>query len=88
MSNSDSIRITFIIKDRRIKFSNNCVSHNIIGGIKCLVYKGSLSTKSPDFCPKCGGANKYYDIIKHGFKCLRIKLPRVSNQRTFLDLRK
>lgn len=88
MSNSHSIRITLNIKDKRIKFSNNCVSHKIIRGIKCLVYKGSLSTKSPEFCPKCGCVNKYYDIIKHGFKCIRIKLPRVSNQRTFLDLRK
>lgn len=88
MSNSHSIRITLNIKDKRIKFSNDCISHKNSRGIECLVYKGTLSPKDPHFFPKCGCVNKYYDIIKHRFKCIRIKLPRVSNPKTFLDLRK
>ena len=44
--------------------------------------------KTPDSCPKCGCVNQHFDIIKHGFKSIRVKMPRVSNQRTFLDLRK
>lgn len=88
MSISHSIRITLNIKDKRIKFSNNCVSHKLIRGVQCLVFKGFLSPKSPDFCPKCGCVNQHFDIIKHGFKCIRIKMPRVLNQKTFLDLSK
>lgn len=88
MSNSHSIRITLNIKDKRINFSENCVSHKIIRGVKCLVFKGTLSLKAPRSCPLCGCLNQSHDIIKHGFKTIRIKMPRVSNQRTFLELKK
>lgn len=88
MSMSHSIRLILNIKDKRVKFSKNCVFKKCINGIQCLVYKGTLSPNTPDSCPKCGCVNQHFDIIKHGFKSIRIKMPRVSNQRTFLDLRK
>ena len=88
MLNSHSLRITLNIKDKRIDFSDNCVSHKIFPCVKYLVFKGTLSLKAPRSCPICGSMNQSHDIIKHGSKTIRIKMPRISNQRTFLELKK
>ena len=85
---SHSIRLLLNIKDKRVKFSKNYLFKKTIKGTQCLIFRGTLSPKTPDLCPKCGCINHQFDIIKHGFKLIRIKLPRVSNQRTFLELKK
>lgn len=88
MSISHSIRNILNIKDQRITFNENVTSHQLIGGVQSLVFNATLAPHSPSFCPKCGCVNESFDIIKHGFKTIHIKLPRVSNQRTFLFLKK
>lgn len=86
MSTSHPIRLILDIKDKIIKFSKNCIFKKCINGIQCLVDKGTLPPNTPDSCPKCECVNQHFDIIKHGFKSIRITMPRISNQRTFLDV--
>ncbi len=88
MSISNSIRLTLNLKDKNIKFKENFVEEVNIKGVDTLVYSGTLSPDAPSFCPKCGCINKNYDIIKHGSKTVNIKMPRVSNRKVILRLKK
>lgn len=88
MSISNSIRLTLNLKDKNIKFKENFVEEVNIKGIDTLVYSGTLSPDAPSFCPKCGCINKNYDIIKHGSKTVNIKMPRMSNRKVILRLKK
>ena len=53
-----------------------------------LVYTGTLSPQTPKYCPKCGCINENYSIIKNGTKFTERKVPKVSNIRTIVRLRK
>lgn len=88
MSISNSIRISLNIKDPNITFDQNFVQEVPINGIISLVYNASLSPEAPSVCPKCGIINQNYDIIKNGSKYVHIKMPRVSNLKTILKLKK
>lgn len=52
------------------------------------VYCGTLSPEVSPFCPKCGCLNKKYDIIKNGSKTVSVRLPRISNRKVLLRLKK
>lgn len=88
MSISNSIRLTLNIKDENLNFSDNCVSEVMIDGVLSLVYEANLSPSTPNYCPKCGCMNSDFDIIKNGSKYVMIKLPRVSNRKTILKIKK
>lgn len=88
MSISNSIRLTLNLEDKNITFSNNPVKEQKINGVVTLVYYGKLSPKAPFSCPKCGCLNQNYDIIKNGSKLVNIKLPRISNRKVILRLKK
>ena len=88
MSISNCIRLTLNIKDKNIKFTENSVKEENINGVVSLIYNGILSPDAPAFCPKCGCLNEHYDIIKHGSKIVNIKLPRISNRKVILRLKK
>ena len=88
MSISHSIRLVLNIKDKNIKFDENFVVEEKIKEVETLIYKGTLSPKAPDYCPKCGCENSKFDIIKNGSKLVDIKLPRISNRKVILRLKK
>ncbi|CAM4363909.1 ISL3 family transposase [Erysipelothrix aquatica] len=88
MSISNSIRLTLNIKDPNITFDTNCIHELQIKGVLSLVYSAKLSPPTPNACPHCGVVNQDFSIIKNGSKFVTVKMPRVSNRRTFLRLKK
>lgn len=90
MSQSNYTRNILNIKDKNIKFEENCLETITINKIHIKVFHGKL-TYTPSKCPNC---NCIYEsnpetIIKYGYKknC-KIKLPKVSNFNTILVLDK
>lgn len=88
MSITNSIQITLQLKDENITFPENHVSEQIINGVKSLVYCGRLSPKTPSSCPLCGCVNIKHSIYRNGTKSVDIIMPRVSNMKTILRLKK
>jgi transposase len=87
MSLTDIILKTLNLKDKNIKFyENNWVTEEQIDGKRSLVYHGFLSY-TPNYCPLCGCIMDE-NIVKHGFKSSRIKIPNVSKLDTYLSLDK
>jgi transposase len=74
------------IKDKNIVFEEEFYTEEVIKGIGSKVFHGRL-TYTPKACSKCG-VKFDKDIIKHGFKTSRIKVPDVSNFVTYLKLKK
>jgi len=82
-------KIILNIKDKNIKFYNNCLNKQKINKNDTLIFHGYL-TYIPDFCPICGCINNgFNDIIKWNFKrnC-KIKIPNVSKYKAILLLDK
>ena len=88
MSMYNCISKTLNIKDNNITFENNCLTEEYRENSKVLVYTGTLSPQTPKCCPKCGCINENYSIIKNGTKFTETKVPKVSNIRTIVRLRK
>lgn len=86
MSLSNSILKSLNLKDINIKFYDNFISEVTIKDKRSLVYHAYLSY-IPDYCPKCGTLMDN-NIVKHGFKLSKIKLPSVSKLNTYLFLDK
>ena len=86
MSHNDSILSLLNLKDVNINFNESFLSEEIINGALAKVFHANL-TYSPDACYHCGSVFDN-NIIKHGFKSSRIKLPKVSGFDTYLKLKK
>ena len=89
MSNNDYILNLLNIKDKNITIFNNKVEEKVIKGVNYKIIEGIL-TYTPEACPCCGVANvSSEDIIKWGFrKNCKIKIPSISNCKSFLILHK
>ena len=86
MSNLNYITEILELKDKNIKFFENCYHKEKIKGVYHKVFDGIL-TYQPLCCEKCGVAfdNKFE---KHGFITSNIKIPDVSGFKTILRLKK
>lgn len=88
MSISNCIRELLNIKDKNIVFSDNCISFKKEDDIETQFIKGTLVNNIPSHCHKCGCVNELYSLIKNGTKTVSVKLPKVSNKKTVLLLKK
>ena len=84
MSISNCILKTLNLKDKNIKFEEEFVEERKIKGNRCLVYIGYLENNF-EFCPYCGSLNS---MKKNGTKTSLIKVPKVSELNTYLQLKK
>ena len=86
MSDLNYITEMLELKDKNIKFFENCYHKEKIKGVYHKVFDGIL-TYQPLCCEKCGVAfdNKFE---KHGFITSNIKIPDVSEFKTILRLKK
>ena len=86
MSDFNYITEMLELKDKNIKFFENCYHKEKIKGVYHKVFDGIL-TYQPLCCEKCGVAfdNKFE---KHGFITSNIKIPDVSGFKTILRLKK
>lgn len=88
MSYNDYIRNLLNIKDKNIYFNENLIQEKVIKGRNTKIISAIL-TYIPDYCHLCGVVNESHnDIIKWGFKSCNIKIPKVSNCDTILNLHK
>ena len=88
MSYNDYIRNLLNIKDKNIYFNENLIQEKVIKGRNTKIIFAIL-TYIPNYCPLCGVVNESHnDIIKWGFKSCKIKIPKVSNCNTLLNLYK
>ncbi len=89
MIHSHYTRNILNIEDKNIHFFENCLETKKIKGIVTKIFH-ALLTYTPDYCPICGTLSaSSNNIIKWGFKknC-KIKIPKVSNYNTILNLHK
>ena len=86
MSDLNHITEMLELKDKNIKFFENCYHKEKIKGVYHKVFDGIL-TYQPLCCEKCGVAfdNKFE---KHGFITANIKIPDISGFKTILRLKK
>ena len=84
MSINNCILKTLNLKDQNIKFSEDFLEERTIKDIRCLVYKGFLENHF-ECCSNCGCSNC---LKKYGTKSSLIKLPKVSELTTYLELTK
>lgn len=86
MSITNSITKLLNIKDKNLNFNENFLEERKIKGKRCLVIKGYLSN-SFEYCPKCGCVNDN-SIIKKGTKICMIKINKISELTSYLELTK
>ena len=86
MSLSNSITKLLNMEDPNLKFNENFLEERIIKGKRCLVINGYLSN-SFNSCPKCGCINNN-SIIKKGTKTSLIKINKISELTSYLELTK
>lgn len=86
MSQANFISNILNIKDKNIIFEKEFYTEEVIKGVGSKVFHGKL-TYTPKACSNCG-VKFDKDIIKHGFKTSRIKIPDVSNFASYLMLKK
>lgn len=83
---NNSILKTLNMKDENIIFSENFIKEEKIKGKRSLIYNGYLDSK-PEYCPNCGVV-KDEKMVKNGCKVSRIKIPKISELNSYLDLKK
>lgn len=86
MSLSNSITKLLNMEDPNLNFNENFLEERKIKGKRCLVIKGYLSN-SFDCCPKCSCINNN-SIIKKGTKTCIIKINKISELTSYLELTK
>ena len=86
MSISNSILKSLNMKDKNIIFNENFIENRKINGKKVLIYKGYLKNDY-EYCPACGYINDK-SIVKNGTKTSLIKIPKVSELTSYLELNK
>ena len=72
------------MKDENIKFDENYLEERNIKGNRCLIIKGYLENNL-EFCPNCGCISNFK---KNGTKTSLIKIPKISELVSYLELRK
>ena len=86
MSISNSILKSLNMEDENIIFNENFIENRKINGEKVLIYKGYLKNNY-EYCPACGCINEN-SIVKNGTKKSLIKIPKVSELVSYLELNK
>lgn len=86
MSQTNNTLKILNLKDENIVFYDDCVKELNIKGKRSLVFEGYL-TYIPKNCECCGSLFDK-DIVKHGYKLSKIKIPKVSNLNSYLFLYK
>ena len=86
MSISNSILKSLNMEDKNIIFNENFIENRKIKGKKVLIYKGYLKNDYK-YCPECGCINKK-TIVKNGTKKSLIKIPKISELTSYLELKK
>ena len=74
------------MEDENIIFNENFAEKRRVNKINCLIYKGYLKNDY-EYCPMCGCINSN-TIIKNGTKTSLIKIPKVSELTSYLELKK
>ncbi|MBP2100499.1 ISL3 family transposase [Enterococcus rivorum] len=86
MSLSNLIKETLDILDLNLIFTENCLTHEKIGGHSCKVYSGTL-TYFPEECLHCQQENNQ-TIIKYGWKKVMALINDVSEYKTYVRIKK
>ena len=86
MSITNSITKLLNMEDKNLNFNENFLEERKIKGRRCLVIKGYL-INSFEYCPKCGCVNDN-SIIKKGTKICMIKINKISELTSYLELTK
>ena len=86
MSISNFILKSLNMEDENVIFNEKFVENRKIKGKKVLVYKGYLKNDY-EYCPCCGCINEN-TIVKNGSKTSLIKIPKISELESYLELRK
>ncbi len=86
MSINNSILKILNMEDKNIKFYENFIEERKISNKRSLVIVGYLKNKY-ECCPKCGCVNEGI-IVKNGTKKSLIKIPKMSEITSYLELRK
>ena len=86
MSITNSITKLLNMEDTNLKFNEDFLEERKIKGKRCLVIKGYLEEKL-EYCPKCGCINEN-TIIKKGTKKCMVKINKISELTSFLELEK
>lgn len=84
MSITNSILKMLNIKDTNIKFDENFLEERNIKNKRCLIFKGYLKNNL-ECCPHCGCVDC---IKKNGTKTSLIKIPKISELTSYLELKK
>lgn len=83
MSINNCILKSLNMKEENVNFKENFVEERIINKKRSLVYMGYLSNNIIK-CPKCNSTN----IKKNGIRKSLIKIPKVSELNSYLELEK
>ena len=86
MSISNSILKSLNMEDKNVIFNEFFIENRKIKGKKVLVYKGYLKNDY-EYCPVCGCINDN-SIVKNGTRKSLIKIPKVSELISYLELTK
>lgn len=86
MSISNSITNLLNFKEENLIFNENFLERRNIKNKECFVIKGYLFNNF-EFCPKCGCINED-TIIKKGTKVSLIKINKISEMTSYLELNK
>ena len=74
------------MEDKNVIFNDFFVEERKIKGKRSLVYLGYLQNNF-EYCPKCGCINEK-TIVKNGTKKSLIKIPKISELNSYLELKK
>ena len=86
MSITYSITKLLNMEDNNLYFDENFYEERTINDKRCTIIKGYLSNNL-EYCPKCGCKNEN-TIIKKGFDICLIKINKISEIISYLELRK
>ncbi len=86
MSNKNYILNLLNMEDKNINFSENFIENRKINNKRVIVVIGYLQNNF-DNCPVCGSVNNN-TIIKNGTKKSLIKIPKISELESYLELKK
>lgn len=86
LSITNSILKILNMLDNNLHFAENFVNEEEIKGKRSLVFYGYLD-KKPKYCINCG-IKKDEKLVKNGTKISKIKIPKVSELKAYLNLKK
>ncbi len=86
MSISNSILKILNMEDENVIFNENFIENRKINNKRVNIFKGYLKNDY-EYCPMCGCINDT-TIVKNGTKISLIKIPKVSEVASYLELKK